>query len=395
MKIVIWTGASYEPWGPRSLDDGGIGGSETAAIHMAFELAKLGHEVVMVGEHEGYEGKQVDVRLWGKSLSNPKAAHLLPVEYVHYKRAIANPSLLTSDVLVSSRDKRILRLKPDTKVTILWVHDIHVGDDWENEVSAFDRVYALTKWHKGFLLDTYPNVDPDKFSVTRNGIDPSRFEPDRPWPELLAQKGPRFVWSSSLDRGLDVMLDLWPQVKKLRSDATLEIYYGIDNWRKINAKNPKGLAVIDYFMARIASMKGAGVHYHGRVGQAELARAHMGALVWAYPTAWLESSCITAMEAQAAGAFPVTSALAALTETVHSGFLVPGRNKSQGYQDLFLDYIREALVGDQPAFEHRGLVDLDFGRQGNREFVLEERTWAGVAKSWVADFEKLIAEKRS
>ena len=55
MKIVIWTGAAWEPWGPPSVI-GGIGGSETAAVHMARELANRGHEVVMFGEHEGFEG---------------------------------------------------------------------------------------------------------------------------------------------------------------------------------------------------------------------------------------------------------------------------------------------------------------------------------------------------
>jgi hypothetical protein len=53
MKICLWTGASWEPWGPPSLDVGGIGGSETAAVHLGFEFAKLGHEVEL---HESWVG---------------------------------------------------------------------------------------------------------------------------------------------------------------------------------------------------------------------------------------------------------------------------------------------------------------------------------------------------
>ena len=44
MKIVIWTGASWEKWGPGSLQTG-TGGSEAAAVYLSRELARLGHEV--------------------------------------------------------------------------------------------------------------------------------------------------------------------------------------------------------------------------------------------------------------------------------------------------------------------------------------------------------------
>ena len=405
MKISIWTGAAYEPWGDDSVDAGGIGGSETAAIHMARELALKGCKVVLFGEHQGKEGKfNVPADL----------VQFYPggtVEYVDYRKALEDPKLLTCDVFVSSRDKTVLRLKPDTKIKVLWVHDIHVGDDWHNEVPLFDRVYCLTNWHKHFFLDHYPNVDPEVVSVTRNGIDPQRFSPRMPWEELRAKKKPNFVWSSSLDRGLDVMLDVWPQVKSSCPEARLDIYYGIENWKKINAANPTGMAIIDYYMNRISAAAGDGVTYHGRVGQKVLAEAHMGALCWAYPTAWIETSCITALEAQAAGAFPVTSALAALNETVHSGFLVPGRNKSKAYKEMFVGYVKEVLggavdlsrcgisPGSQAALAEatggfRTAADVDLIRRGNREWALS-RTWSGVAGEWLADFAALAERKRA
>jgi len=383
VKICIWTGAAYEPWGNDSADAGGIGGSETAAIHMARELSAQGHhEVVLFGEHQGMEEKYI---------RGSRNVTMGSYAFVDYRKALEDPSLLACDVFVSSRDKTVLRLKPDAKLTVLWVHDIHVGDDWENEVPLFDRVYCLTKWHKQFFENHYPNVEPDVIAVTRNGIDPGRFSPDTPWDEIKAKKKPVFVWSSSLDRGLDVMLDVWPEIKSFCPEARLDIYYGIENWKKINAANPTGLAVIDYYMTRISSMASDGVAYHGRVGQKVLAEKHMEALCWAYPTAWIETFAITALEAQAAGAFPVTSALAALNETVHSGFLVPGRNKSRAYKELFVAYVREVL-GGPPAFDHRDPLDFDLTRRGNREWALG-RTWAGVAHEWLADFASLAAKK--
>lgn len=55
---------------------------------------------------------------------------------------------------------------------------------------------------------------------------------------------------------------------------------------------------------------------HGRVNQRELAEAMLGAGVWFYPTWFSETSCITAMEAQAAGLWCVCPEIAALKETV-------------------------------------------------------------------------------
>jgi glycosyltransferase involved in cell wall biosynthesis len=380
MKISIWTGKAFESWGPSSDGQGGIGGSETAAIHMAENLADLGHEVKMFGEHQGNEGivAGYDLRV-----------HPGSVEYIHYERALAKLDLMACDVFVSSRDKSILRLSFPRQTTVLWVHDIHVGDDWYNEVDTFDRVYCLTRWHRGFFLEQYQHADETKVAITRNGIDPSRFEPSLPWEELKRRKCPRFVWSSSLDRGLDVMLDLWPKIRKMEPRAELHVYYGVENWRKLNAENAIGLKVVDYMMTRIASMKGDDVAYHGRVGQVELAQAHMGALVWAYPTAWLETSCITALEAQAAGCIPVASDLAALPETIHTGFLVPGRNKSPEYRGIFLAYLEEALLRKTPAFDHRGIMDFDLSSRGNREWALA-RTWASIALEWEADFKRLL-----
>ena len=54
---------------------------------------------------------------------------------------------------------------------------------------------------------------------------------------------------------------------------------------------------------------------HGRVNQQQLAEAMLGAGVWFYPTWFSETSCITAMEAQAAGLRIVCPPIAALAET--------------------------------------------------------------------------------
>jgi glycosyltransferase involved in cell wall biosynthesis len=393
MKIVIWTGAAWEPWGPPSVDVGGIGGSETAAVAMARELARRGHEVVMFGEHKGFEGIWQDVDRWGREVSAGESSKISSVKYVRYQDGVEDPKLLECDVFVSSRDKRAIRLLPDgaAKAKVLWIHDVHCGDDWDNDVLRFDRVYCLTKWHKGFVEGMYPHVDPAKIKVTRNGIDPDRFR-DLDW----KAKGPSFVYSSSPDRGLDVLLDMWPKIRALEPGATLDVYYGFENWRKLNAENKRGLAVVNYMFERVTSMADEGVRYHGRVGQRELAEAQKKALIWFYPTRFSETYAITALEAQAAGCCVVTSKLAALEETASIWTLLEGSNKSPAYQEKALDLIAHYLTAweiDNRVSEVVKPGDCHnpghLTAQAARSWALKQ-TWASVAEDWERDFEELV-----
>lgn len=364
MKIALWTGTAWEPWSPASLDKGGIGGSETAAIHMARELARLGHEVTCFGTHTGFEGTYDGVA------------------YRNYEAVLTDSSLLDCDVLISSRDKRVLRLRPAARLKVLWVHDIHVGDDWENDLNGFDRIWCLTQWHRQTFRSYYPQVAPAKITVIRNGIDPARFEQVVPHSERKA----KFVYSSSPDRGLSVLLDLWPEIRRLRDDAELHVYYGFDTWEKMATRNKVAQAQISWFKERLTGPKAeeSRIFYHGRVGQVELATAQAETLVWAYPSDFKESFCITALEAQAAGAVPVTTRLAALAETVKVGTLILPHNTEVRYRTEFLEACKVFLL-DRPELRDAQATD-------GRAWALTQ-TWASLAKEWVTEFEQALADK--
>jgi glycosyltransferase involved in cell wall biosynthesis len=371
MKIAIWTGPAWETWGPRSLETG-IGGSETAAIHVAAELAHRGHTVEVVGqvtpcEHEGVKYSnylsytELNGRIvWGRVTGNK---YLLP--------------RIECDVFVSSRFPQASRvLKPETKLTVLWCHDIHVGDDRQGLVRGHDLVLCLSNWAKKSLRAFYPEVPEDKIVVTRNGINPSlyRAEPRK--------EGFRVIYSSSPDRGLDLLLAYWPKIREIRGDAELNVYYGFDTWQKMaDAGNDKiAQAQIDLCEKWITGLRDSGVTMHGRVGQTELANAFLSSSMWLYPTSFKETSCITAMEAQAAGALAVATRLAALPETVRYGLLVDPPTSESRYEREFLGHVR--------AFAERPDNFSDMIQQG-REWALSSLPWAQVAEEW----EKLFAEK--
>ncbi len=128
-----------------------------------------------------------------------------------------------------------------------------------------------------------------------------------------------------------------------------------------------------------------GVFLRGRIAQEKLALEMLEAKALFYPTMFEETSCITVMEAQAAACTPITTALGALVETVHHGFLVKltSGEKPQLEQpqlDKFVDRAVWCLTDEvaQPRLASKG-----------RKEALAFHPWDNVAKEW----EEIICDK--
>jgi len=50
-----------------------------------------------------------------------------------------------------------------------------MGEDSEESMLDFDRIFVLSKYALQYALGCYPHVPSDRYVVTRNGIDPSLF----------------------------------------------------------------------------------------------------------------------------------------------------------------------------------------------------------------------------
>lgn len=315
-SILFWCGQSLEPWGPPSLETTGIGGSETACVHIARRFAQAGWKVDVVGSFDYYEGIYDGVA------------------YIDPKRLPATP---TYDVLISWRDPQAHALPIQAKARLVWCHDYLYGPEAAPHFARFDRVLGVSAWHARMLADAYDLTNVDHVP---NGIDLERFDlPD-------VQKVPfQCVWSSSPDRDLNLMLSLWPRITAVEPAATLHVAYG---WQGLDYRIRQGdVAALTLKQGLERQMETlAGVTWHGRLGQDALARLKCASWVTPYPTAFAEVSCISMMEAQAAGCVPVTSDTGALKDTVgEGGYVVPGSPYSKVTQDFFVR-ICHAVLGE-------------------------------------------------
>ena len=174
---------------------------------------------------------------------------------------------------------------------------------------------------------------------------------------------------SAYYRGLECLLKMWPKIRAEVPDATLDVYYGWESWVALEGED-------DFYHrmeAKFEELKDEGVTVHGRVSHTKLAKAMKETQVWAYPTEFQEIHCITALKAQEAGCYPVTTNVAALAETVQSGVKIRSRNiySDEYKQSKFIEAVVDALKNNKVGVPVEG-VD-----------------WSDVAQSW----DRVIKEK--
>ncbi len=319
--IAIYCGQGWEPWHPADIESKGLGGSETAAVRLAECLSDLGFVVTVYGElREDTCWKQVIFRHHSK---------FDPLDRRGAVICSRLPELADRPIAAATR--------------ILWVHDVDCGPRLTPaRAEAFDHVLALSGWHERHLAGRYPFLA-EKIVRTRNGIHRPFFKPV-PWKDRV----PRVLYTSSPDRGLDVLLRLWPRVVKQVPDAELvHVYAAV--YDRIADQDPRVGAHRDLIRGLA---KQPGVVSLGSLGQRDLAALMCASRVWCHPSwmgehdaAFHETSCIGAMEAQAAGCLVVASDWGALSETVQWGRLVnSGGPGDARWEDAFVGHIVEGLT---------------------------------------------------
>ncbi len=307
--VGIYTGPGWEPWGPDSILKGGIGGSETAAIKVAEEFARRGWRTWVFGEYDGAKDG---------------------VEYRHHTE-FDQASRGRYRLFIASRTlDPFTQHKVQADHRLCWVHDIWLSGPERRPLPAgiVDHYLVLSEWHRGFFA-AHHSVPHDRLHLTWNGIDHALFHPATPPPRTPG----RLTYSSSPDRGLDVLLGMWPRLQQEAGCTELHVYYGFQNWEKALAVRADSNSRAWLESIR-RGLNQPGVVDHGRVGQAELADAFLRSELWLYPTSFTETFGITCLESMAAGVPVVASRLAGLITTAgDAGILLEGDPHSKAYQD--------------------------------------------------------------
>lgn len=188
----------------------------------------------------------------------------------------------------------------------------------------------------------------------------------------------KLFWGSSYDRGLDVLLFMWPDIKKEYPEAELHICYGWNLFDIANRTNPERM---EWKKSVQRMMQADGIVHHGRVSQPELKKIREQCGIWAYPTYFTEINCITALECQSDGVVPVTMDLAALEETVGSGVKVKGKITEMEVQEKYQKELI-SMMGDEQRWNKESKKGKKFAKKYH---------WDKLATKWIDYFEKPVS----
>lgn len=339
--IVIYCGKSVVPFDPTSETSGGIGGSEEAVINLAKLLVDKGWNVTVFGRQNA-EGNHDGVLYKHFTEYNPNDAYDIFISW-------RMPSLMTSNI--------------NAKKKFLWLHDCTPEESLTADVLAnVDKIFVLSEAHRAL----YPNVEDDKFFLTGNGINPGHFS------EKVERNPMYCINTSAPDRGLEVLLKMWPKIKKEVPEAELHWFYGWETFDKLHEGNKEKM---QWKKNLLELLDQPGVYDEGRVDHKTIAKKYQEAQLWLYPTEFYEIYCITADKAQAGGAFPVTTNVGALEERVLFGkkFDVSDFYSNEKVQKEYIDYVVSRLKAPKT---------VDVVRKTMVTKSLKNNSWQRIADQW-------------
>ena len=349
MKIAIYNHGI--PFDGSTTAKQPLGGSESSIIYMARELVRCGHRVQVYA-------------------NCPSPGDYDGVSYVHYHRFFSDYTSNPWDAVIAFRSFEPLLLGRIAPRMIFWCGDatnqpslLHF--EHASLQQNVDRIFCVSEWHRQSFIRQF-QLPPEKIVATRNGFAP----------ELVPEHGSRLAaacaYTSTPFRGLDILLRVFPDIRRRVDTATLDVFSSMQvyGWNNEDDRNAFG--------AVYGAAEQPGVQWRGSVRQPELLQALARTGLLLYPNTFEETSCISAIEAQASGCVVVTSAKAGLPETVahnETGICIEGDPRSESYQRQFIE-ASCGLMRNNDLFHKMSAAA--------RERAFRRYAWSSIAFEWTS-----------
>ena len=269
MKILIYVGYQKESVNKEYWLSKGMGGSEYCVMKLSEQFANNGHDVTITG---GITDQDVD-----------------GVKYRSIESFI-NSGENYFDIVISTNYIHYIQMLDDFGIdygkSYFWIHNEEFYT-WYNGVELpnegldylnhdkLDKIIAVSEWQKNVLVEKY-GLEPSKVSVIGNAISPSDFD------DINQEKYKnKVIYTSSPDRGLVQLLDIWPKLKKINPELTLWI------------AAPPYTKDWDFSLLDTLPLD---VRWLGHLPPSELYKQIKSSEYWIYPSTYPETYCITALE---------------------------------------------------------------------------------------------------
>lgn len=279
----------------------GVGGSEYALLTMCEAWSNAGHRV----------------RLYNDPL-DPRGSPFgqFPIDQFQIKDK-------SRDVLITFRSPNEKSIVADG-LKVWFSCDQYTVSDYAKFAPHMDKIVCISDFHKDYFQRVYNIQDAVAIDLPVRTQD---------FADMEVEKEPkRLIFTSVPDRGLKFLRDSWMGIKAAHPDASLVITSDYRLWGLHEPRNER-------FRAHWIGVED--VIFLGAVQRAKLIEEQLKADIYAYPNIYEELFCVSCAEAQASGAYPITSGIGAL-KTTNMGTIVPG--DPQDGRSAFLKYFKKEII---------------------------------------------------
>ena len=297
-NVLFYTGFSCENWNYSYMKTNSLGGSEKAIAHLSTYFPKE-YTIYISG---GVENEHFD-----------------NITYIHLNQLQELINSTAFHTIICSRYIGFLEMYKNISFYqfYMWAHDIsmlpygcnltsnQIITKWDKHI---DGCICQTKWHADEYKKIYPELK-DKISIINNGIDTELFTFNDDINNYTNKKNNKFIYTSRVERGLKELLELWPQILSVLPNATLVIA----NYVKFCNDNSNS----NHMECKLLMDKHTdSVTHLGQLNSEQLYCEMSTAEYWLYPTAYHETSCITALEMLMSGVICMYYPVAGLVDTM-------------------------------------------------------------------------------
>lgn len=286
--------------------------------------------------------------------------------------SVANPEYLKHFQIVNSRVRNFAQ----DKLRILVLHDL-AEDPESNFLSnggynQFEKLVFVSNWQMQSYINQY-SIPWYKCVVIENAIDPIQAI-EKPTDRI------KLIYHTTPHRGLEILVPVFEQLAQKHDNIELDVYSSF----KIYGWEGRDESYKELFERCEAHPK---INYYGTVSNEEVKKAVGQAHIFAYPSIWLETSCISLMEAMSAGCICIHPNYGALYETAGGMTMMYQWNQDKrDHAQMFYTYLDYAVTN----YGHES-TQLSLGAQ--RAYANTRYNWATRVHEWNNLLENILVMK--
>lgn len=231
------------------------------------------------------------------------------------KNAMGGTELMMTKVLSSFSKKELepfqiipsrVRELDNSKYRILYCHDLpqdpeshHLKDGGWNK---FHGIVFVSNWQQQRYIEAY-GIPWSRTIVLQNAITPIKVDIEKRQTDTI-----NIVYHTTPHRGLELLVPAFKKLTALHENVHLHVFSSFDiyGWPERNKPFENLYNEIE---------NSDKMTYYGTVANEEMHKHLAEMHIFAYPSVWLETSCISLMESMSAGLICVHPNIGALYET--------------------------------------------------------------------------------